>query len=293
MSESGWQRLRRIFRPSTRAEVDDEIAFHIDERAREVMGQGIDPITARRMAEDRFGPVRPIEEALMKSTNLRREREDRAEHFSDLRQDFRYALRSLRAQPKPYGQVYVPIVQMPYPGLRFVIRTSGDPLQAVAPFKQAVRGANPAATVKEVRTFESIVSNSLARQRFNMTLIAIFAVLALVLAIVGLYSVLALLVGQRQREIGVRLALGASPRDVVGMVVGEGARVTAAGLALGIAGAWAATRVLKTLIFGVSTTDAPTFALAAVLVALAALLGAYAPARRASRVDPKAALTSE
>ena len=99
MSENGWQRLRRIFRPSTRTEVRDEIAFHIDARARELAARGIDPDIARRIAEERFGPVRPIEEALMTSTNLRRERADRAEAFGDLKNDVRYAIRALRARP--------------------------------------------------------------------------------------------------------------------------------------------------------------------------------------------------
>jgi predicted permease len=203
------------------------------------------------------------------------------------------ATKQISLDQEPLPQVYVPVAQYGYPGLRYVVRTSGDPLAVVGQVKQAVRAAEPTARINDVQTFESVVAHSLARQRFSMTLIGTFAIVALVLAIVGLYSVLALLVGQRQREIGVRLALGAAPGDVVRMVVGEGARVTAAGLLLGIGGAYLLTRVLESFLYGVGTRDPLTFTVAALLVALAALAGSYAPARRASRVDPKAALTSE
>jgi ABC-type antimicrobial peptide transport system permease subunit len=152
---------------------------------------------------------------------------------------------------------------------------------------------NPAATIDDVRTMESVVSESLARQRFQMTLIGTFAVLALVLATVGLYGVLALIVGQRRREIGVRLALGATPRAVVRMLVGEGARIAAVGVVLGLAGAFALTRVLQSLLYGISSTDAATFTAAAVFVAAVALVATWMPARRAARVDPRAALASE
>ena len=194
-----------------------------------------------------------------------------------------------------YGpQVYVPLVQFPYPGLTMVVRVAGaDPLAAVPLVKQTVRDVNPSATVKELRTMEDVVSESLARQRFSMTLIATFAVVSLVLAIVGLYGMLALIVGQRRREIGVRLALGASPRAVVGMLLSEGARVAAVGVAVGLAGAYALTRVLQSLLYGISSTDAPTFAGAAVFVGLVAVAATWLPARKAARVDPRSALAAE
>ena len=191
------------------------------------------------------------------------------------------------------NQVYVPQSQMAYPGLAFVVRTIGDPLTAVPLVKQVASAVDPGATLNDIRTMSDVVSQSLARQRFSMTLIGTFAVLALVLAIVGLYGVLALIVGQRRREIGVRLALGAKPSDVVRLVLGEGARVTAVGVVVGVGGALAMTRVLQALLYGVSTTDAATFAGAAVVVILVALGATYAPARRAARVDPKAALVAD
>jgi putative ABC transport system permease protein len=215
---------------------------------------------------------------------------------------------SLDADAGP--QVYVPVTQFPYPRLTLVVRvapappappapgsTGGpsgtDPLAAAPLVRQMVRDVNPAATVHDVRTMESVVSESLARQRFNMTLIGTFAAVALVLAIVGLYGVLALIVGQRRREIGVRLALGASPGVVVRMVLGEGARVAAAGVVVGLGGAFALTRVLESLLYGIGSTDAITFAGAAGFVATVALAATWLPARRAARVDPRSALAAE
>ncbi|MEX2154974.1 MAG: ABC transporter permease [Gemmatimonadaceae bacterium] len=202
-------------------------------------------------------------------------------------------VKQMSLDDEPASQVYVPVSQMAYPGLTLVLRTSGQPLGALAIVRREVRAVNPAATVNDVRTMESVVSHSLARQRFSMTLIAVFAALALVLAIVGLYGVLALIVGQRRREIGVRLALGAKPSDVVWMVVSEGARVTAVGVVLGIGGSLALTRVLGSLLYGISTTDVVTFVGAGVVVAIVALGATFAPARRAARVDPKAALMAD
>jgi len=192
------------------------------------------------------------------------------------------------------SQVYVPLSQLPAFALTLVVRVSGaDPLAAVPLVRQTVHEVSSSATLKEIRTFESVVAGSLARQRFNMTLIATFAVLALVLAFVGLYGVLALIVGQRRREIGVRLALGATPESVVRALLGEGARVVAMGVAIGLAGAFALTRVLSSMLYGVSTTDGSTFAGAAAFVGLVAVLATWIPARRASQVDPRTALAAE
>jgi putative ABC transport system permease protein len=191
------------------------------------------------------------------------------------------------------AQVYVPESQMTYPRLVFVVRTKGDPLAAVPAVRQVVRSVDPGATVYDIRPMEDVVAQSLARQRFSMTLIGTFAALALVLAIVGLYGVLALIVGQRRREIGVRMALGAGQGDVVRMIVGEGARVAGFGVIAGVAGGLGLMRVLGTLLYGVSTTDMLTFAGASVIVAITALAATYVPARRAARVDPKAALVAD
>jgi len=199
---------------------------------------------------------------------------------------------SLDADAPP--QVYVPLSQLPAYALTLVVRVSGgDPLAALPLVRQAVHEVSSSATLKEIRTFESVVGDSLARQRFNMTLIATLAVLALVLACVGLYGVLALIVAQRRREIGVRLALGATPESVVRALLGEGARVVAVGVTIGLVGAFALTRVLSSMLYGVSTTDGSTFAAAAAFVSLVAVLATWIPARRASHVDPRTALAAE
>jgi ABC-type antimicrobial peptide transport system permease subunit len=159
--------------------------------------------------------------------------------------------------------------------------------------KQAVREVNASAAIRDVRTMDEVVSESLARQRFSMTLIGTFAVVALVLAMVGLYGVLALIVGQRRREIGVRLALGASPGTVVGMLLGEGVRVAALGVVVGLASAYALTRVLQSLLYGISSTDPMTFAGAALFVGVVAVAATWLPARKAARVDPRSALAAD
>jgi ABC-type antimicrobial peptide transport system permease subunit len=189
-------------------------------------------------------------------------------------------------------QVYVPQSQLPYPGLTFVVRTEGDPLGVIPAVKRELRAVDPAITVSSVRTMQDVLDDSLSRQRFNMILIAIFAASALVLAIVGLYGVIALIVGQRSREIGVRLALGARPVDVVRMVIVEGSRLGLAGVVVGVIGAFALTRVLDTMLYDVSATDTLTFMGAALIVMVVTLVAALGPARRASRVDPTVTLRS-
>ena len=193
----------------------------------------------------------------------------------------------------PAAQVYVPESQLTYPGLALVVRARGEPLSVLGAVRSAVRAVDPTATINDVRTMRDVMSESLARQRFTMTLVGTFAALALVMAIVGLHGVLALIVGQRRREIGVRLALGARPGDIVRLVLGEGARVTAAGIVLGLIGAYLLTRVLSELLYGVTATDVTMYALAAAVVVVVALAATWAPARRASRVDPRDALTAE
>jgi predicted permease len=198
---------------------------------------------------------------------------------------------ALDAEPAP--QMYVPQSQMAYPFLTVVLRTNGDPLAAIPTLKRELLAVDPTFTVRDSRTMQDVLENSLSRQRFSMTLIAIFAVSALVLAIVGLYGVIALIVGQRRREIGVRVALGARPADVVRMVLGESSRMTIAGVVIGVAGAAALTRVLASMLYGVSTTDAATFIVSAIIVALVASAAGLIPARRASRVDPTVALRAD
>ncbi len=144
--------------------------------------------------------------------------------------------------------------------------------------------------LSDVRPLSSVFADSIARQRFSMAVLGVFATLALLLALVGLYGVIALSVGQRRREIGVRMALGAQPRDVLALVLGEGMRVTLIGVAIGLAGALALTRVLRSLLFDMSTTDPRFFAGAALVVAIVSLAATYIPARRALGVDATSVL---
>lgn len=190
-------------------------------------------------------------------------------------------------------QVYVPESQHSYPGLTLVLRTQSNPRSAIPILRGAVREVSPQFTVSDVRPMSDVVSTSLARQRFSMTLIGAFAILALTLTVVGLYGVLSLLVGQRSREIGVRLALGATPGDVKRLVVWEGSRIAGVGVVVGVIGALAMTRVLGTMVYEIGTRDLTAFAGATVLVAAVSLVAAVLPAQRAARLDPNAALASE
>jgi putative ABC transport system permease protein len=189
--------------------------------------------------------------------------------------------------------VYIPESQMAYPALTLVIRTAGDPVAALPAVRRELRATNPALALAGVRTLDAVFSDSLARQRFSMIVLGVFAGAALLLALIGLYGVIALSVGQRTREIGVRVALGARPRDVLALVLSEGARVTAIGLGLGLLAALGVTRVLHSLLYGVSATNALIYAGAAVAVGAIALIATYLPARRAAHVDPVRALRIE
>ncbi|MEW5915711.1 MAG: ABC transporter permease [Gemmatimonadota bacterium] len=200
-------------------------------------------------------------------------------------------LTALDEEPTP--QVYVPESQFSYPGLAVVLRTDGDPRAAIGALRSAVREVSPQFAIDDLRTFDDVVSQSLARQRFSMTLIGAFALLSLALAVIGLYGVLSLLVGQRSREIGVRLALGATRATVMRMVVAEGSWIAGIGIVIGVAGAFGLTRLLRTMVYDVATTDLLIFSTAAALVASVSIGAAAFPARRASRLDPNKALATE
>jgi putative ABC transport system permease protein len=184
-------------------------------------------------------------------------------------------------------------VQTPWPFLAVVARTTGDPVGLAATLRQAISGVDPDLAAGDVRTIDDYLAQSVATPRFNATLIAGFAALALFLAGCGLYGVMSYAVVQRRREIGIRMALGAQPGDVRSMVVSQALKMGLAGLLVGLAGAFAATRLLDNLLFGVGPSDPATFATVCGLLLGVVLVAAYVPARRATRVDPMVALRAE
>jgi putative ABC transport system permease protein len=173
------------------------------------------------------------------------------------------------------------------------LRTRGDATGVSAAVRNVIQKLDPQQPVGEVRTLDSLVGNSIARHRFNTLLLAVFAVVALLLSAIGIYGVMTYSVTQRTHELGVRVALGANTRDVLKLVLGQGMKLALAGVGIGLLGALALTRLLKTLLFGVSATDPLTFGVIALSLALVALLACYLPARRATKVDPMVALRCE
>ena len=158
---------------------------------------------------------------------------------------------------------------------------------------RTIREFDPTMTIVDVRTMNDRMHGSLARQRFATLMLGAFAVFALVLAIVGVYGVMSHLVAQGAHDIGVRMALGAERRQILGMVLRQGMELTGAGIVLGLAGALALTRVMASLLFGVSPTDMTTFSVGALVLAATAVVATLIPARRATRVDPVVALRDE
>jgi putative ABC transport system permease protein len=173
------------------------------------------------------------------------------------------------------------------------VRTSVDPLSLAAAVRSEVWAVDKDQPVSNITTMNEILSSSVAKQRFNTLLLGIFAAVALVLAAVGIYGVISYSVTQRTREIGIRMALGATSRDVLGLVVGQGFALVSIGVVTGLVSAFVLTRLMESLLFGVSATDPLTFiAISAVLVAVA-MLASYIPARKATKVDPMVALRYE
>jgi len=189
--------------------------------------------------------------------------------------------------------VYFPHQQNADNGMFLVARTASDPAALSAAIVREIHAVDSKVAVYEVRTMQDRLYASLARQRFSTAMLGAFALFALILAAVGVYGVMAYLVSQSTHDIGLRVALGAQPANIVGMVMRQGMKLAAFGIAAGLIGAAVLTRVMAGLLFGVSATDVPTFAAVTLLLALIALLATYIPARRATGVDPIVALREE
>jgi len=190
----------------------------------------------------------------------------------------------------PYAQTSAPVLAPMYLGTALVVRTEGDPFDLTSAVRAAIHDVDPEQPLVNVRTMETAMAGTVAQPRMQMTLVMVFASLAVALAAVGVYGVMAYTVSQRTAEIGVRMAIGASPNQVVSMVVWEGAQLALFGVALGLIAAALATGAMQTLLFEIKGLDPLTFAAASLVLALAALLASYIPARRAARISPLAAM---
>jgi putative ABC transport system permease protein len=191
------------------------------------------------------------------------------------------------------SEIYVPYLQQTDNSMQLALRTASEPASLVSAVRAQVMAIDPAQPIYHVSTLQQTLSDSLASRRFNMLLLGLFAGIALALATVGIYGVMAFSVTQRTHEIGIRMALGAERASVLSLIVGQGLRLTVAGVILGLAGAWGLTRFLASFLYGVRPTDVFTFALVSIALVVVSILASYIPARRATKVDPIVALRYE
>lgn len=199
-------------------------------------------------------------------------------------------VRQYRADQDPVPMTYAPYTAQPGRAQNLMIRTAGDPLAAAGAIRAALQALDPSLPVSPPRTLDAVVGASLTQRKFNMTLLIVFAGIALVLAIAGIYGTVAYSVAQRTQEIGIRVALGATSREILGLVLYGALKPVAAGLAVGVVASLALTRALDRLVFGISTTDPMTFISLPLLLAVVAFIAGLLPAMRATRVDPLEAL---
>jgi predicted permease len=191
------------------------------------------------------------------------------------------------------GVYYLPMYQTEAPAMFLIVRTNGNPSAMAQTIREAVHSVDPAQPVSDLKTMDERIALSLGPRRAAVALLTVFAAMALTLAAIGLFGLVRYNVTQRIQEIGIRMALGAQPRDVLAMLIIQGGRLIAAGIVGGVLFALLCTRVLSSLLYGVSPADPVTFAATAILLAAVALLACYIPARRAMRVDPMVALRYE
>ena len=241
--------------------------------------------TARRY----FPGENPLGQQIRVGVSLAREARSNSKTIVGIVGDVKYG--RLDAETPP--EIYLPHAQHAVDEFTIAVRTAGDPMAFAPTLRRNVAAIDRELPIAKIEPMAAVIGASIAERRFTMLLLSAFAAVAVALAAIGIYGVLAYLVSQRTQEIGVRLAIGAAPGDVARLFLGEGARLALVGLAAGVAGAAAATRALSALLFGVTATDPLTFAAVAGTLALVALAAAYVPARRAARVDPMVALRND
>ena len=194
---------------------------------------------------------------------------------------------------KPPMQIYLPHSQFPTSFDTIVIKTENDPLSLLPAIRREISSVDKDQAVYDVRILEELQRNSIALRRFFMLLLMVFAVITLALAAVGIYGVMSYAVTQRTQEIGIRMALGASAADVLKLVVRSGIALAVTGVAIGLIAALTLTRLLQSMLFGVTPTDAVTFTIGVLGIVVVAVVACYIPARRATKVDPLVALRHE
>jgi putative ABC transport system permease protein len=202
-------------------------------------------------------------------------------------------VKSERIEGEDWPTIYYPYAQSPPFAMAVAVRTSGPPLSLASAVTREIHAIDPDQPVAEVRTMQDVVEQAIAGSRFNTVVLGVFAAIAFALASVGIYGVMSYDVSQRTKEIGIRIALGAQKRDVLKLIVGQGARLAAWGIAAGLLAAFGLTRLMSSLLFGVKAADANTFAAISLLLGAVALAASYLPSRRAMALDPVNALRHE
>jgi putative ABC transport system permease protein len=202
-------------------------------------------------------------------------------------------VRSLELREDPTAELYFSSYQDPWAAMSVVVRSTGDTDRVAGMLRQVVTDVNRTVPISDVQTMEHVVSTSVTQPRFNLFLVALFSVIALLLSAAGIYGVTSYGVSQRTHELGIRMALGAQVRDVLGMILKQGMAVIGIGLVLGLGAAFLLLRLMKSLLFGVTETDPLTFAVTTIVLTVVALIACYIPARRATKVDPLEALRYE
>ncbi len=190
--------------------------------------------------------------------------------------------------------IYVPLPQNPYPNalrnVYMVVRSKGDAGAVVPAIRDLVRSMDRSVPISTSQNMDQIVWDSMAHRRLSVFLLVVFAGLATLLAVVGIYGVMTFIVAQRTKEIGIRMSVGASKVNIVTMILGDGAKLAFLGIAIGLGAAFGLTRLMRSLLFGISTTDIATFAIIPLLLVIVAIVASLIPARRAASIDPLIAI---